>query len=161
MWPDADNERENCDMSLSEQLDKASAQLKGLSERARAAEADANALKAKNKAALKQQVDAAQAAAKQASDDLKASAKESQDEITQWWGQVQDDWKSFIARVRKNADQAKVTMKADQAEMRAERAEDNAAAAVDFAYAAIEEAEYQVLHAAMARIDAEEAKAAT
>ena len=65
-------------MSLSEQLDKASAQLKRLSVRASAAETDANALKAKNKAALEQKVDAAQAAAKQASDDLKASAKESQ-----------------------------------------------------------------------------------
>ena len=148
-------------MSLSEQLDKASAQLKRLSVRASAAEADANALKAKNKAALEQQVDAAQAAAKQASDDLKASAKETQDEITQWWGQVQDNWKSFIAKVRKHADQAKAHMKADQAERRAEQAEANAAAAVDFAYAAIEEAEYQVLNAAMARTDAEEAKAAT
>jgi len=161
MWPDADNERENCDMSISEQLDKASAQLKRLSERASAAEANANALKAKNKAALEQQVDAAQAAAKQASDDLKASAKETQDEITQWWGQVQDNWKSHIAKVRKNADQAKANMKADRAEIRAEQAEANAAAAVDFAYAALDEAEYQVLNAAMARIDAEEAKAAT
>jgi hypothetical protein len=148
------------DSSLSEQLAKASAQLKRLSERASAAEADANALKAKNKAALEQKVDAAKVAAKQASDDLKASAKESQDEITQWWGQVQDNWKSHIAKIRKNADQAKANMKADQAEMRAELAEDNAADAVDFAYAAIEEAEYQVLNAAMARIDAEEAKAA-
>ena len=51
-------------------------------------------------------------------------------------------------------------MKADEAEMQAEIAEDNAADAVDFAYAAIEEAEYQVLNAAMARTDAEEAKAA-
>ena len=161
MWPDADNERENCDMSISEQLDKASAQLKRLSERASAAEANANALKAKNKAALEQQVDAAQAAAKQASDDLKASAKETQDEITQWWGQVQDNWKSHIAKVRKNADQTKANMKADRAEIRAEQAEANAAAAVDFAYAALDEAEYQVLNAAMARIDAEEAKAAT
>jgi hypothetical protein len=52
-------------------------------------------------------------------------------------------------------------MKADQAEIRAEIAEDNAAAAVDFAYAAIEEAEYQVLNAAMARTEAEDAQAAT
>jgi vacuolar-type H+-ATPase subunit I/STV1 len=118
-------------------------------------------LKAKNKAALEQKVNAAQADAKQASDDLKASAKETQDEVTQWWGQVQDNWKSHIAKVRKKADQAKANMKADQAEMRAEIAEDNAAAAVDFAYAAIEEAEYQVLNAAMARTEAEDAQAAT
>jgi vacuolar-type H+-ATPase subunit I/STV1 len=161
MWPDADKERENYNMSLSEQLDKASAQLKRLSDRASTAEADANALKAKNKAALEQKVNAAQADARKASDDLKASAKEAKDETTQWWGQVQENWKSHIAKVRKNAEQDKAYMKADQAEMRAELAEDNAAAAVDFAYAAIEEAEYQVLNAAMARADAEDAKATT
>jgi hypothetical protein len=161
MWPDADKERENCDMSISEQLDKASAQLKRLSDRASEAEANANAKNAKDKAALKQRVDAAEADARKASDDLKASAKAAKDETTQWWGQVQDNWKSHIAKVRKNADQAKANMKADQAEVRAERAEDNAAAAVDFAYAAIEEAEYQVLNAAMARIDAEDAQAST
>jgi len=148
-------------MSLSEQLDKASAQLKGLSEKASAAEANANAAKAKDKADLEQRVDAAEATAKQASDDLKASAKETQDEITQWWGQVQENWKSHIAKIRKQNEQDKAHMKADQAEIRAEIAEDNAAAAVDFAYAAIEEAEYQVLNAAMRRADAEEAKSAT
>ncbi len=147
-------------MSISEQLDKASAQLKRLSERASKAEADANALKAKNKAALEQQVDAAKASAKQASEDLKVSAEETHDEMTQWWGQVQENWKSHIAKVRKQTEQDKAHMKADQAEIRAEIAEDNAAAAVDFAYAAIEEAEYQVLNAAMRRADAEEAKAA-
>ena len=47
------------------------------------------------------------------------------------------------------------------AEARAKRAEANAAAAVEFAYAAIEEAEYQVLNAALARLDAEDAEAAT
>ena len=148
-------------MSLSEQLDKASAQLKRLSDRASEAEANANAKNAKDKAALKQRVDAAEADAKKTSDDLKASAKESKDETTQWWGQVQDNWKSHVAKVHKDVDQAKANMKADRAEARAERAEANAAAAVDFAYAAIEEAEYQVLNAAMARVDAEDAKSAT
>ena len=149
------------DNSLSKQLDKASAQLKRLSDRAHTAEADANALKAKNKAALEQKVETAKADAQQASDDLKASAKETQDEMSQWWGQVQENWKSHIAKVRKQTEQDKAHMKADQAEMRAEIAEENAAAAVDFAYAAIEEAEYQVLNAAKLRADAEDAKART
>jgi vacuolar-type H+-ATPase subunit I/STV1 len=149
------------DNSLSKQLDKASAQLKRLSDRASAAESDAKVLKAKNKAALEQKVDSAKASAKQASEDLKVSAKETQDEVTQWWGEVQENWKSHIAKVRKQNEQDKAYMKADQAEIRAEIAEDNAAAAVDFAYAAIEEAEYQVLNAAMRRADAEEAKAKT
>jgi len=147
-------------MSLSEQLDKASAQLSRLSVRASVAETDAKDLKAKNKAALEQKVDDTKAAAKQTSDDLKTSVKESQDEMAQWWSQVQSDWKSHVAKVRKHADKTRAHMKADEAEMQAEIAEDNAADAVDFAYAAIEEAEYQVLNAAMARTEAEEAKAA-
>jgi hypothetical protein len=148
-------------MSFSDQLDKASAQLKGLSEKASAAEANANAAKAKDKAALEQRVDAAKAAAKQTSDDLKASAKESKDETTQWWGQVQDNWKSHVAKVHTDVDEAKANLKADRLEKRAERAEADAAAAVEFAYAALEEAEYQVLNAALARLDAEDAAAAT
>ena len=148
-------------MSISDQLDKASAELKGLSERASEAEANANAAKAKDKAALKQRVDAAEVDAKKTSDDLKASAKEAKDETTQWWGQVQDNWKSHVAKVHKDVEEAKANLKADRTEARAKRAEANAAAAVEFAYAAIEEAEYQVLNAALARLDAEDAEAAT
>ena len=148
-------------MSISEQLDKASAQLKDLSEKASAAEANANTAKAKDKADLEQRVAAAEATAKQASDDMKASAKDTRDEITEWWGQVQDNWKSLIARVRRDTDEDKANLKADRAEKRAERAEAHAAKAVEFANTAIEEAEYQVLNAALARLDAEDAAAAT
>jgi len=148
-------------MSVSDQLDKASTQMKGLSERASEAEANANALKAKNKAALEQHVNDAEAAAKKTSDDLKASAKETQDETTQWWGHVQDNWKAHVAKVHKDVEEAKANMQADRLEKRAERAEANAEAAVEFAYAAIEEAEYQLLNAALARLDADEAASAT
>jgi len=98
---------------------------------------------------------------KKTSDDVKESAKEAKDETTQWWGQVQNNWKAHVDKVHKDVDKAKANLKADQLEKRAERAEANAAAAVDFAYAAIEEAEYQVLNAALARLDAEDAAAAT
>ena len=148
-------------MSISDQLDKASAQLKGLSEKASEAEANANAAKAKDKADLEQRVAAAEATAKQASDDMKASAQDTRDEITQWWGQVQDNWKSLIAKVRRDSDEDKANLQADRAEKRAERAEAHAAKAVEFANTAIEEAEYQVLNAALARLDAEDAAAAT
>src|SRR5690349_18125992 len=154
MWPDAGNERENGDMSLSEQLDKASAQLKGLSEKASAAEANVDAAKAKDKADLEQRVDVAEATAKKASEDMKASAEKTKDEISQWWVQVQDNWKSLIAKVRKDSAEEKANLKADRAEKRAERAEAHAANAIEFAYAAIEEAEYQVLNAALARAHA-------
>ena len=65
-------------MSISDQMDKASAQLKGLSEKASEAEANANAAKAKDKAALEQRVNAAEADARKASDDVKAVCQRSQ-----------------------------------------------------------------------------------
>jgi hypothetical protein len=109
---------------------------------------------------LDKQVADAQASAKQTADAMKASAAESKDETTQWWGQVQDNWKNFIAKIRDDADAKKADRDAKRAEARAERAEDNAADAVQFAYAALEEAEYQVLNAAMARLNADESAAA-
>ena len=153
--------REKCDKSISDQLNRALAELKGLSEKASAAEANANAAKAKDKAALEQRVDAAEAAAKADIRRSEGVCQKSKDETTKWWGQVQDNWKSHVAKVHKDVEEAKANMKADRAEKRAERAEANAAAAVEFACAAIEEAEYQVLNAALARLDAEDAEAAT
>jgi hypothetical protein len=144
-------------VSLSDQLQKASDQLKSLADRATKAEADANAAKTKTKAALDQQVADAQTSAKQTADALKAKAADSRDETTQWWGQVQENWKHFIAKIRDDADAKKADRNAKRAQARAERAEDNAADAVAFAYAALEEAEYQVLNAATARLDADEA----
>ena len=45
--------------------------------------------------------------------------------------------------------------------MNADNAEDDAAFAVEFAYGAIEEAEYAVLNAALARMEADEMVAAS
>ena len=77
----------------------------------------------------------------------------------QRWGEVQNNWKSHIDAVRQNADEAKANLDAKVLVRRADRAEDDAAAAVEFAYAAFEEAEYQVLNAALARMDADAASA--
>ena len=94
------------------------------------------------------------ASAKNSADDLKSAAADAQDEASHWWGEVQNNWKSHDA-VRANADEAKANLDAKVVLRRADRAEVDAAAAVAFAYAAYEEAEYQVLNAALARMDAE------
>lgn len=72
-------------------------------------------------------------------------------------GEVQSNWKSHIDKVRADAVAAKADMNADVLERRAENAEADADAAIAFAYAAVDEAEYQVLNAALARMDAETA----
>ena len=93
--------------------------------------------------------------AKNSADDLKGAAADAQDEASHWWGEVQNNWKSHIDAVRANADEAKANLDAKVVLRRADRAEVDAAAAVAFANAAYEEAEYQVLNAALARMDAD------
>jgi len=142
-------------MSASEQLDKASVQLKGLADRASKAWEDAQAAMTEDQAQIAVKADAAKASAKASADNFKADAATAQGEASNWWGEVQNNWKSHIDTVRANADEAKVNLDAKVVLRRADRAEDDAAAAVEFAYAAYEEAEYQVLNAALARMDAD------
>jgi len=92
-------------------------------------------------------------------DNLKSATAGTQDEVSHRWGEVQNNWKSHIDAVRQNADEAKADLDAKVLVRRADRAEDDAAAAVEFVYAAFEEAEYQVLNAALARMDADAASA--
>ena len=146
-------------VGASDQLEKASQQLKDLSTRASKAEADARAAKTKKKAELQAQLDAARAAAEQTARDLDAGADEVDDEITSAWTELQGRWKDHTAKIRKDADDAKSNLDAKLAERQAERAEARAEDALDFAAAAIEEAYYQVLNAAAARLDADDAAA--
>ena len=143
------------DMGASEQLDRASEQLKGLAARASAAEAQVEAAKTQGQQGLQEKVAAAKESAKNSADNLKSAAADAQGEASNWWGEVQNNWKSHIDTVRANADEAKANLDAKVVLRRADRAEDDAAAAVEFAYAAYEEAEYQVLNAALARMDAD------
>lgn len=91
--------------------------------------------------------------------DLKTSSAAAKDQAGQRWSQIQETWKSHLAKVRSDADDAKANMDADRAERRAKHDEDDAAAAVEFAFAALDEAEYQVLKAAQSRQDADAAAA--
>jgi len=147
-------------MSASQQLDKASAQLKALADRASEAEANVQAAKTKQQAELRQQVDAAQESAAKGAADLKASADFAKDDASQTWNEVQSKWNAHVAAIRQSAEGAKTNLDAKRAERRADHAEAAAAASIEFAAAALEEAEYQVLNAALARSEADDAAAA-
>jgi hypothetical protein len=147
-------------MSASQQLEKASLQLKALADRASEVEANVTAAKTKKQAELRQQVDAAQESAKKAADDLEASASDAKDEASRSWSEVQSKWNAHVAAIRESAEGAKSSLDAKLAGRRADHAEAAAAASIDFATAALEEAEYQVLNAALARSEADDAAAA-
>lgn len=141
-------------MKVSEQLDKAAGQLKALAGRADEAERHLQAAKTEGQQDLAQDVAAAKKSAKSSADKLKSVAADKGDEASQRWADVQNSWKAHIDKLRHQADEEKANLDAKRLERRAERAEDDAEDAVNYALAAFEEAEYLVLNAALARMDA-------
>jgi hypothetical protein len=144
---------------VSAQLEKASDQLNDLSLRAARAEADVRAAKDKGQAQLKEQIDTVRTAAVQREDDLQRSRDQAESKVSSGWSDMQRRWQEHVAAIRQNAEDAKAHRDAKHAEKRAEDAENDALAALDFAYSALEEAEYQVLDAALARVEADTAMA--
>jgi hypothetical protein len=127
-----------------------------LAARAKEAGDRAAAAQGKAKADLEQEVDAARASAEEQAGKLRQEAEARKGKLSVWWHDVQRSWGEHIEKVREDMDQRKARHDVDRAEVRAENAEDDAAFAVNFAYAAIEEAEYAVLDASLARMQADE-----
>jgi hypothetical protein len=75
--------------------------------------------------------------------------------ISRWWKGVQASWNEHVATIRQNIDERRSEHDLNAAQRAADNAEDDAAFAVDYAYAAIEEAEYAVLDATLARMNAD------
>lgn len=142
-------------MTLSDQIDQASAKLKELAGRASEAEANVKAAAEKEQAELLKEVEAVEEAASQAAAQLKSSAEQSSNELTEQWNQVQSGWQQHVAKVRSDVEARRADRDAARAERHAERAEEDALAGVAFAFVALEEAEYRILDAALARLEAD------
>jgi hypothetical protein len=136
------------DMALSDQLTK-------LAARAKEAEDHAAAAKSKARAQLEQDVKTARESAKAQADQLRKTAEANKGQISDWWDGVQKSWNDFIATARQNIGEKRAEHDQNVANRAADNAEDDAAFAIDYAYGAIEEAEYAVLDATLARMDAE------
>jgi hypothetical protein len=136
-------------MALSDDLTK-------LAARAKDAEDHAAAAKTKAKADLEADVENARAVAQAEADRLGESADANRDRISAWWHDVQRSWSQHLAAVKENIADRKAEHDLDRANQRADIAEDDAAFAIQYAVAAIEEAEYAVLDASLARMQADE-----
>jgi hypothetical protein len=145
-------------MTLSSQLDQASAQLHGLSLRAAQAEAHVQAAREKGMAQIQAQIDAARAFARQREDDAKQSRQSLEGHVSTEWTDLRQRWEQNVSTMRQRRADAKAHRDAEHAEQRAQRAEDNALAALEVAASAIDEAEDEVLEAALARVEADEAR---
>lgn len=137
----------------------ASDKLYELAAKAKEAEAKLDAAKAEDRVALEAEVDAAKAAASAAAAALRNQGEAAGDSAASWWAGVQESWSAHVADLRSKIDERKAERGAEHAARRAERAEDYAIEAVAFAAAAFEEAEYAVLDALLARLEAGEVAA--
>ena len=136
-------------MALSDQLAK-------LSQRAKEAEEHAAAARDKTKADVENDREMARATAQAQADRLHESADANRARISAWWHDVQRSWSQHVAAVKEDLTDRRAEHDVDRANKRAENAEGDAAFAIDYAVAAIDEAEYAVLDASLARMEADE-----
>ena len=136
-------------MALSDQLAK-------LSQRAKEAEEHAAAARDKTKADVENDREMARATAQAQADRLHESADANRARISAWWHDVQRSWSQHVAAVKEDLTDRRAEHDLDRANKRAENAEGDAAFAIDYAVAAIDEAEYAVLDASLARMEANE-----
>jgi hypothetical protein len=147
-------------MTTSEKLMDASQKLAKLSERAKEAEDHASAARNQAKADVEKSADEARAKAEAHAEELHRSATATGAHISASWNDLQKSWGIHMAQVRQSIDDKKDQRDARRAEARADDAED-ALFAIDYAYATVEEAEYAVLDAISARMEAEDRAMAT
>ncbi len=140
-------------MALSDQLTE-------LAARAKDAEEHAAAAQGKAKADVQADVEHARASAQDQAKKLRESAEANKNKVSVWWYDLQRTWNEHVAKIREDIESKRAGHDVDRAERRAEHRADDAAFAIQFAYAAIEEAEYAVLDAALARMEADELSAA-
>jgi hypothetical protein len=148
-------------MTTSEKLMDASQKLAKLSERAKEAEDHASAAQNQAKADVEKSANEARARAEAHAEELHQSAADTGARISASWTDLQKSWGNHMAQVRQGIDDKKGQLDARRAETRADDAEADALFAIDYAYGTVEEAEYAVLDAISARMEAEDRAMAT
>jgi hypothetical protein len=148
-------------MTTSEKLMDASQKLAKLSERAKEAEDHASAAQNQAKADVEKSANEARARAEAHAEELHQSAAATGAQISASWNDMQKSWSNHMAQVRHGIDDKKGQLDARRAETRADDAEADALFAIDYAYGTVEEAEYAVLDAISARMEAEDRAMAT
>lgn len=143
-------------MAISENLSKLSGELGKLAARAKEAEGRAGAARDSTKADLEADRESARAVGEQQAEALREKADEGSDRISNRWVEVQRTWDDGLAKMRADVESRKTEHDVHAAQRRADRAEEVALFAIDFAYSAVVEAEYSVLDAALARMEADE-----
>ncbi|MEU6969007.1 hypothetical protein AB0A71_14940 [Kitasatospora aureofaciens] len=130
-----------------------------LAERAKVAEDHASRAAAASREQLRAEVERAREEAQAQAAKMQETARGSEAKMSQWWAEMQQNWRDHTAKVSSDIQARKQEHDAARAGRVADRAEADAIAAVEFALAAVEEAEYAVLDAQLARMEADDKSA--
>jgi len=133
----------------------ASDDLRELAQRAKAAEDRIGAAKTQTRSDVERETARVRDAAQQKANQLQNRNAKAAAGASQRWSDVHRTWSGHVARIREDVEGKKAEMDAKKTLHRADNAEDDAVDAVAFAEAALEEAEYAVLNATLARMDAD------
>jgi len=133
----------------------ASDDLRELAQRAKVAQDRVAAAKSQARSDVEREATRVRDAAQQKANQLQTQNAKAAAGAPQKWSDVQRSWSEHVARIREDVEGKKAEMDAKKSLHRADSAEDDAVDAVAFAEAALEEAEYAVLNATVARMDAD------
>jgi len=136
----------------------ASDTLSHLANRAKSAEDRVAAAQTQARSQLQTQVTEARRNAERAAEGLQKQTAKGAASASRLWIDVQQTWSSHVAQIRQEMESRSAEREVKAVRRRADKAEDDAVAAVIFAEAALEEAEYAILDATLARMDAESAE---
>jgi hypothetical protein len=128
-----------------------------LAQRAKVAEDRVAAAKSQARSDVEREAARVRDAAQKKADQLQTQTATAAAGASQRWSDVQRTWSGHVARIREDVEGKKAEMDAKKVRHRADAAEDDAVVAVAYAEAALEEAEYAVLNATLARMDADAA----
>ena len=131
-------------------------ELATIAARAKQAETRAAAVADKGRADLIQEVALARASAQAQAERLRGAAEATEAKVAVWWTDVQRSWNEHAATAREGIDAKRADHDVQTAKRRADDAEGFAAFSIHVANWAVAEAEYAVLYAALARMDAEQ-----
>ncbi len=138
--------------TLSDQLSKLAARTKELEDRAAASHQKA-------RADLEHDVAAARDESKANAEALRDSVDAGAAEVSAWWTDLGRSWDAHIAKMREHIDQKEAEHDLKSAQRDAEDAYAYASYVIDYTFAAVEEAEYAVLDATLAQMEADELSA--
>ena len=135
-------------MALSDDLTKLAARAKEAEDRFAAAQKAAHEK-------VEHEVQSARESLEKGTEQLRQTTEKNKGDVAAWWNGVQKSWDEQIASIRREVESKKAEHDVKAAQRWADSAEENAEVAIRYAYWAVETAEYWVLDATLARMDAD------